>query len=95
MSPREQAVLTLLARGYDAAEIATFLDISRNYVYTLIRLLKARFDASTIAGIVSGAIDEGFITPDGTFREDKETPPDEKAKSEDDEVEDDAESDAA
>ncbi len=81
MSPKEQAVLTLLARGYDAAEIARVLDVSRNYVYSLIRLLKARFSASTIAGVVSAAIDEGAIEPDGTCRDGEERTPDEEAES--------------
>ncbi len=85
MSPKEQAVLTLLARSYDAAEIANLLDVSRNYVYALIRLLKARFGATTIAGVISSAIDEGKIEPDGTIHEEKQEPPDEEAKSEDDE----------
>ncbi len=81
LSPKEQAVLTLLARGYDAAEIARVLDVSRNYVYSLIRLLKARFSASTIAGVVSVAIDEGFIAPDGTFRKEKESPTEAETES--------------
>jgi DNA-binding CsgD family transcriptional regulator len=67
MSPKEQETLTLLARSYNAAEIADLLDVSANYIYSLIRLLKARFGASTIAGIVSAAILEGIIAPDGTF----------------------------
>ncbi len=90
LSPREQAVLTLLARGYDPAGMATVLGISRDYVYTLIRLLKARFGTSTHAGVVSGAIREGFITPDGTLREtpqDEDTPPEEKAESDDERAE--------
>ena len=73
MSPKEQATLTLLARSYKAAEIANLLGVSPNYVYALIRLLKARFGASTVAGIVSGAIGEGTIAPDGTFLDENET----------------------
>ncbi len=84
MSPKEQATLTLLARSYRAAEIARLLGLSPNYVYALIRLLKARFGASTVAGIVSGAIGEGTIAPDGTFLGDNEASTDEAGQSKDD-----------
>ncbi len=84
MSPKEQATLTLLARSYKAAEIARLLGVSPNYVYALIRLLKARFGASTVAGIVSGAIGAGTIAPDGTFLDEQATSADEAHPSNDD-----------
>ena len=74
LSPREQETLTLLARSYNAAEIADLLEVSANYVYSLIRLLKARFGVSTVGGIVSAAILEGVIAPDGTFLGGEGTP---------------------
>lgn len=72
MSPREREILVLLAQGYTVVQIAARLGLSANYVYTLIRLLKARFRASTNAQIVCSAIAEGIIAPDGTFLGGKE-----------------------
>ncbi len=71
MSPKEKETLTLLARGYRSVEIADCLDVTPNYIYALIRLLKARFGARTNVGIVSYAIAEGIITADGTFVEEE------------------------
>jgi DNA-binding CsgD family transcriptional regulator len=65
MSQREATILIMLTRGASAGEIAVALRVTPNYVYSLIRLLKARFGAKTNAGIVSRAIAEGVITPDG------------------------------
>jgi DNA-binding CsgD family transcriptional regulator len=71
MSPKEKETLTLLARGYPSVEIADCLGVTPNYIYSLIRLLKARFGTRTNAGIVSHAIAEGIITADGTFTEEE------------------------
>ncbi len=65
MSPREWQVLCRLARGLGATRIAEQLQVTRNYIYATLRLLRARFDADSIAGIVQEAIAEGIIDPDG------------------------------
>ncbi len=65
MSSREWQVLCRLARGLGATRIAEQLQVTRNYIYATLRLLKARFDADTIAGIVQQAIAEGIIDADG------------------------------
>jgi len=67
MSDRERETLILLTRGCDVAEIADTLGVTANYVYTLIRLLRARFDAKTNAGIVVRAVEEGIVKIDGTW----------------------------
>ncbi len=68
MSDKERETLLLLTRGCDVAEIAETLGITTNYVYSLIRLLKARFDAKTNTGIVVRAVEEGIVGIDGTWR---------------------------
>jgi DNA-binding CsgD family transcriptional regulator len=65
MSEREKQTLVLLTKGQGAADIATTLNITPNYVYSMIKMLKARFDVTTINGIVARAIAEGVVTPEG------------------------------
>lgn len=55
MSPREQETLMLLTQGLSPGEIADMLQVTPNYIYALIRLLKARFNARTAAGVVACA----------------------------------------
>jgi DNA-binding CsgD family transcriptional regulator len=61
MSPREWQVLCWLAHGYNATHIAARLKLTRNYIYSIVRLLKARFATETSVGIVSRAKEEGLI----------------------------------
>jgi DNA-binding CsgD family transcriptional regulator len=65
MSEREKQTLVLLTQGYGAIDIAKTLNITPNYVYSMIKMLKARFDVTTINGIVARAIAEGAVTPEG------------------------------
>ncbi len=67
MSEREKQTLVLLTKGQGATDIATILNITPNYVYSMIKMLKARFDVTTINGIVARAIAEGVVTPEGEF----------------------------
>ncbi len=61
LSEREHRVLALLAQGYKVAQIGAMIGISASYVYSLVRLLKARFGARTCAELVTRAIAEGVI----------------------------------
>jgi DNA-binding CsgD family transcriptional regulator len=63
----EYATLVLLADGHTPTEITTELHISSSYVYSLIRLLKYRFDSKTIAGVVSHALQQGVISGEIIF----------------------------
>ena len=65
MSIREKETLVLLTKRKDAGEIACLLHITPNYVYSVIRMLKIRFNARTIIGIVLNAIEEVVITMGG------------------------------
>lgn len=65
MSEREKQTLVLLTKGQGAIDIAQTLNITPNYVYSMIKMLKARFDVTTINGIVARAIVEGVVTPEG------------------------------
>lgn len=65
MSEKEELMLALLARGFTTQEIADIIGISTHYAYYLTKLLKARFAVSTQAALVSRAISEGIISPDG------------------------------
>ncbi len=58
---REHRVLALLAQGYKVMQIGAEIGISPSYVYSLVRLLKARFGARTSAELVTRAIAEGVI----------------------------------
>ena len=69
MSVREKETLVLLTKGYSARQISQMLSVTPNYVYSLIRMLKIRFNAHTNTGIVLNAIDENVIKPDGTLPE--------------------------
>ena len=73
MSNRERKTLMLIVRGYKAAAIAEQLGVTTNYVYAIARLLRARFDAKTNAELISQAIAEGVISPDGEFLTVEET----------------------
>ncbi|CAG1009358.1 hypothetical protein ANRL4_04029 [Anaerolineae bacterium] len=61
MSPKEQETLILLTQGLTPGEIADLLQVTPNYIYALIRLLKARFNARTAAGVVACALREGIL----------------------------------
>jgi DNA-binding CsgD family transcriptional regulator len=61
MPSRERETLLLLAGDKIPSEIAGALQVSKHYVYELIRLLKARLGARTTAGIIVQAIREGLI----------------------------------
>lgn len=62
MSAKEQQVLLMLARGLRAREIARRLQVSPSYIYHLIRLLKARFDANTLIGMLNRAAAMGILS---------------------------------
>ena len=66
LKPVEGEVLSMLARGYKVASMAQELNISRNYVYLLMRELRLRFLVASNAALVSRAIANGIIQPDGT-----------------------------
>ncbi len=72
---RERDILSLLAQGHNAIEIAADLNITTNYIYTIIRLLKARFNVKTCAGIISRAISEGIIDGEGVFLQGRQEQP--------------------
>ncbi len=67
LKEKEATVLCLLARGYTVEDMVGELHFSDDYVYTLIRSLKQRFHAKTVAAIVSRAIAGGIISPDGVL----------------------------
>jgi len=67
LKPIEQQVLSLLVRGHNATGIAEELHISRTYVYFLLRELRLRFLALSTPGLVSRAIEDGIVKPDGTI----------------------------
>ena len=67
LKPIEQQVLSLLVRGYNAHDMAEELHISRTYVYFLLRELRLRFVALSTPGLVSRAIEDGIVQPDGTI----------------------------
>ena len=67
IKPIESQILSLLARGYNAHGIANTLHISQNYVYFLVRELRQRFLVSSNPALISRAIAEGVIQPDGTI----------------------------
>jgi DNA-binding CsgD family transcriptional regulator len=69
MSLREKETLVLLAKKKDAGEISDLLHLTPNYVYSVIRMLKIRFDAKTVIGVVLNAIAEGVITIDGELND--------------------------
>lgn len=66
LSAKEHETLQLLAEGLNPQEIAVTLKVTTNYVYQIIRLLKARLDARTTAGMVGQAIREGLVQPQDT-----------------------------
>ena len=67
IKPIENQVLSLLVRGYNAHTMAEELHISEAYVYYLIRELRQRFLVLSTPALVSRAIAEGVIRPDGTI----------------------------
>ena len=69
MSAREKETLVLLTKGYSAIQIADTLSLTPNYIYSMIRLLKVRFDANTATGVVLHAIAEGVINTEGKLLE--------------------------
>lgn len=69
MSLKEQETLILLTHGFTPGEIAETLQVTPNYVYALIRLLKARFNTRTTAGVVVGALREGILEAVGALPE--------------------------
>ncbi|MCC7210005.1 MAG: helix-turn-helix transcriptional regulator [Anaerolineae bacterium] len=64
MSAKERQTLRLLEGGFKPLQIASKLDVTRSYIYSLIRMLRARFDAKTNAQMISRAIAEGIISAD-------------------------------
>src|SRR5258707_13305526 len=71
IKPIESQILSLLARGYNAHGIANTLHISQNYVYFLVRELRHRLLVSSNPALISRAIAEGVIQPDGTLETQK------------------------
>ncbi len=67
LKPIEGQVLSLLARGYNASRMAEELNISRQYVYFLMRELRLRFLVLSNPALVSRAIGDGILQPDGTI----------------------------
>jgi DNA-binding CsgD family transcriptional regulator len=67
LKPIEGQVLSLLARGYNATRMAEELHISRQYVYFLMRELRLRFLVLSNPALVSRAIGDGILQPDGTI----------------------------
>ena len=67
IKPIEGHLISLLARGYKAPGIADELHISRAYAYFLMRELRQRFLVLSNPALISRAIEEGIIQPDGTL----------------------------
>jgi DNA-binding CsgD family transcriptional regulator len=76
MSARERETLLMLAGDFGSEGVADALGVTTHYVYDLVRLLKARLGAHTIAGMVVQALREGLID-----LADIPTRPEKKAKS--------------
>jgi DNA-binding CsgD family transcriptional regulator len=72
MSAREKETLVLLTKGYGASDIAQMLNVSPNYIYSMVKMLKIRFDVNTSNGIVVRAIAEGIVTPEGALRDESD-----------------------
>lgn len=69
ISPRERETLRLIGGGLLPAEIASTLGVTSSYIYSLSRMLRARFDARTNAQMISRAIAEGIISADTRWAE--------------------------
>ncbi len=69
ISARERQTLILVGGGLIAPEIASELDVTSSYIYSLTRMLRARFDAKTNAQMISRAIAEGIISADTKWAE--------------------------
>src|SRR5258708_14102783 len=67
IKPLESQVLSLLVRGNSVPYIAGELHISPGYVYFLMRELRLRFLVGSTVALVSRAIADAIIRPDGTF----------------------------
>ncbi len=77
MSARERETLLMLAGDFGSEGVAETLGVTTHYVYDLVRLLKARLGARTIAGMVVQAIREGLIDlADIPTRTEKKVQPD-------------------
>ncbi|MHB8628878.1 MAG: LuxR C-terminal-related transcriptional regulator [Aggregatilineales bacterium] len=65
----EKSVLVLLVQGYPPRQIARQLTLSKDYVYTLLRRLRAAFHTQTNAGLVTCALASGLlIVSEGSVR---------------------------
>lgn len=60
-SSTEKSVLVLLVQGYPPRKIARQLMLSKDYIYTLLRRLRAAFHTQTNAGLVTCALASGLI----------------------------------
>ncbi len=67
LTEKERRILSMLVLDYGIDGMANDLCISRNYVYLLIRQLRARFLVKTNIALVVRALAMGLISPDGKF----------------------------
>ncbi|MFV0254289.1 MAG: response regulator [Beutenbergiaceae bacterium] len=65
LTPREEEILRLVARGLSNDEIATDLVISPHTAKTHINRIMAKLDAHDRAQLVVWAFETGFVTPGG------------------------------
>src|SRR5260370_41868747 len=61
LTPNEKRVLVLLVQGSPPREIAKQLIVSRDYIYVVLRRLRAVFHTRTNAGIVTCALAWGMV----------------------------------
>ncbi len=67
LKEKEGQILCLLVRGYTVDDMVAELHFSDDYVYFLIRSLKQHFHVKTPAAVVSHAIAQGIVSPDGVL----------------------------
>ena len=69
LTEKDLKILGLVIQGSKVNEIATELHLSPHYVYFLLRLMRLQFWSKTNAELVTQAIAQGVISPDGMIPE--------------------------
>lgn len=64
LTPRQQEILKLIAKGYSTKEVAAHLNISVKTAQTHRTELMTRLDIHDVAGLVRYAIRNGLVSPD-------------------------------
>jgi DNA-binding NarL/FixJ family response regulator len=65
LTPREQEVLRLIAKGYKLAEVARMLELSRYTVGDYVKALYRKLNITTRAEATMEAARRGIVAPEG------------------------------